>query len=212
MNIQRIDTQPRTETQSLADTQSPAAAQYFGNGQRIGSQSIGTHLLDARPGNIQTINPSQAEITPTATIPGIESPALAAASALQDLSAHLRDATLSPARFGVLGEEYAAAWLARRGWSTLSRNWHTRYGELDLVMLDPERTIVFVEVKTRRTTRYGSPQEAVTARKRLRLRRAGVQWLLEPEHRIAHNGVRFDVVSILLEASGPSVRYIPEAF
>ncbi|WP_434734862.1 YraN family protein [Bifidobacterium sp.] len=131
---------------------------------------------------------------------------------MQDLSGRLRDPSLAPAQFGLLGEEYAAAWLARRGWSPLSRNWHTRYGELDLVMLDPNRTIVFVEVKTRRTTRYGSPQEAVTVRKRLRLRRAGVQWLLDPRHRITHNGVRFDVISILLDASGPTVNYIPEAF
>ena len=201
MNIQLIDTQPRTDVRPLIHAQRPA------NTERIGSQGIGAHHLDVLPGNTQ-----QSSMTHTATIRGIESPALAAASALQELSAQLRDPTLAPARFGVLGEEYAAAWLARRGWSTLSRNWHTRYGELDLVMLDPERTIVFVEVKTRRTMRYGSPQEAVTARKRLRLRRAGVQWLLEPEHRIAHNGVRFDVISILLEASGPSVRYIPEAF
>jgi putative endonuclease len=201
MNIQLIDTQTRTDVRPLIHTQCPA------NTERIGSQGIGAHPLDVLPGNAQ-----QSSMTHAATIRGIESPALAAASALQELSAQLRDPTLAPARFGVLGEEYAAAWLARRGWSTLSRNWHTRYGELDLVMLDPERTIVFVEVKTRRTMRYGSPQEAVTARKRLRLRRAGVQWLLEPEHRIAHNGVRFDVISILLEASGPSVRYIPEAF
>jgi putative endonuclease len=200
MNTQLIDTQ-------VADTQRHKDS----NPSTDAESGIGATLL--RSTNDPTETRSSARMQQIcAVIQGIDSPALAAASTLQDLSGRLRDRSLTPAQCGVLGEEYAAAWLARRGWTTLSRNWHTRYGELDLVMLDPKRIVVFVEVKTRRSIRYGSPQEAVTSRKRLRLRRAGVQWLLEPEHRIAHHGVRFDVISILREASGPAVTYIPEAF
>lgn len=55
------------------------------------------------------------------------------------------DRNLTPKQFGALGEQYAAAWLEEHGWTTLSRNWHTRYGELDIVMLNPEYTVVFVE-------------------------------------------------------------------
>lgn len=89
---------------------------------------------------------------------------------------------------GVLGEQYAADWLERHGYTILGRNWHSRYGELDIVMMTPDRVIAFVEVKTRRTDHFGTPQEAVTLHKQTNLRRAGVQWLLEADHRIRHTG------------------------
>lgn len=61
-----------------------------------------------------------------------------------------------PRQIGELGEQYAAAWLESQGWRTLDRNWHCRYGELDVVSRNPMGQIVFVEVKTRRTMRYGT--------------------------------------------------------
>lgn len=131
---------------------------------------------------------------------------------LAPLGARLADPTLTPRELGSTGEEYAARWLESRGWTVMERNWRSRYGELDLVALSPERRLVFVEVKTRRTMRQGTPQEAVTAAKRTSLRRAGVQWLMEPEHRIAHTGVRFDVLAVSVHGSRPFVHHIPEAF
>ena len=88
------------------------------------------------------------------------------------------DRNLTPKQFGALGEQYAAAWLEEHGWTTLSRNWHTRYGELDIVMLNPEYTVVFVEVKSRRSMHYGYPQEAITPAKQHNLRKAACDWLL----------------------------------
>lgn len=124
----------------------------------------------------------------------------------------LADPAISARTLGSLGEDYAAAWLASRGWRVLDRNWRSRYGELDIVAVSPERRLVFVEVKTRRTVSQGTPQEAVTHAKQTNLRRAGVQWLIEPEHRIAHTGVRFDVVAVLVRGGGPTVRHIEGAF
>ncbi|RSX54115.1 endonuclease [Bifidobacterium goeldii] len=124
----------------------------------------------------------------------------------------LLDPTLNPKQLGAYGEQYAAMWLQRRGYRILDRNWQTRYGEIDVVAMSPEGTLLFVEVKTRRSALYGVPQEAVTSHKRLRLRRASVQWLLAPEHRIAHNGVRFDVIAIIVRDGRVQLRYIPEAF
>lgn len=89
------------------------------------------------------------------------------------------DRNLTPKQFGALGEQYAAAWLEEHGWTTLSRNWHTRYGELDIVMLNPEYTVVFVEVKSRRSMHYGYPQEAITPAKQHNLRKAACDWLLD---------------------------------
>ncbi len=152
-----------------------------------------------------------ASVIANAATPG--SPGDAVGSAFDDLALRFSDIGLSPKQLGALGERYAAAWLERRGCTILDRNWRSRYGELDVIAMTPERVILFVEVKTRRTARYGTPQEAVTARKRLALRRAGVQWLLQPERRVAHRGVRFDVIAITAPPDGlPSVNHIREAF
>ena len=94
------------------------------------------------------------------------------------IAATMGDRNLTPKQFGALGEQYAAAWLEEHGWTTLSRNWHTRYGELDIVMLNPEYTVVFVEVKSRRSMHYGYPQEAITPAKQHNLRNAAC--LLKP--------------------------------
>ncbi len=71
--------------------------------------------------------------------------------------------------------------------------------------------IVFVEVKTRRTMRYGTPQEAVTASKQINLRHAAVQWLTAPEHRMPNSGVRFDVVTVVVQGDRPLLHYIEES-
>lgn len=125
----------------------------------------------------------------------------------------LTDASLTSRELGRLGEEHAAAWLENRGWSVVDRNWRTRFGELDVIALDPDSRLVFIEVKTRRSTLQGVPAEAVTPAKRLHLRRAAAQWLTSsPRGRIRHREVRFDVIAI--DASGPSpvVRHIEGAF
>ena len=97
-------------------------------------------------------------------------------------------------------------------WQTLARNWHCRYGELDIVSRDDTGIIVFVEVKTRRTLRYGTPQEAVTPSKQINLRHAAVQWLSDSDHRTPHNGVRFDVVTVIVRDGKPLVHHIEGAF
>lgn len=119
------------------------------------------------------------------------------ANATLDALAHaMADGALDPRQLGALGEQYAAAWLEHDGCLILDRNWRSRYGELDVVALSPGRVVLFVEVKTRRGVRYGTPQEAVTVRKQTRLRRAGLLWLATFGRRIAHRGTRFDVMAI----------------
>jgi len=88
----------------------------------------------------------------------------------------------------------AASWYLARGYSILDRNWRCRDGELDLVVRRG-RELVFVEVKARRTSRFGLPAEAVTPAKQQRLRRLAVRYLQDTGTRGGR--LRFDVVAIL---------------
>jgi len=95
---------------------------------------------------------------------------------------------------GQAGEERAAAWYRARGYAVLHRNWRCRDGELDLVVRRG-RTLVFVEVKARRTDRFGIPAEAITRAKQQRLRVLARRYLEVTDAR--PGSLRFDVVSIL---------------
>ncbi len=106
---------------------------------------------------------------------------------------------------GARGEALAARWYEAHGYTVLSRNWRCRDGELDLV-LGRRGALVFCEVKTRSSTAYGTPAEAVTRTKQLRLRRLAVRWLDEHEARPA--SLRFDVACVM----GSTVEVIESAF
>ena len=77
----------------------------------------------------------------------------------------------------------------------LASNWRCREGELDLV-LGQGRLYVFCEVKTRSSTAFGAPVEAVTRDKQMRLRRLAARWLEEDAPARARE-IRFDVASVL---------------
>src|SRR5436190_22439059 len=96
--------------------------------------------------------------------------------------------------FGQAGEDRAAAWYRTRGYEVLARNWRCRDGELDLVVRRG-RTLVFVEVKARRTDRFGVPAEAITPTKQRRLRTLARRYLDVTD--VRPGSLRFDVVSIL---------------
>ena len=101
------------------------------------------------------------------------------------------------ASIGALGEDLAVEHLRAQGLQVLDRNWRCRYGELDVIAVDPAaRTVVFVEVKTRTTDQFGGVAEAVTPQKVRRLRRLAGLWLAGQEQRWA--AVRIDVVGIRL--------------
>jgi putative endonuclease len=94
---------------------------------------------------------------------------------------------------GADGEARAARWYEANGYVVLARNWRCKGGELDLVVARPG-VLVFVEVKTRRTARFGVPAEAVTIDKQRRIRRLAHAYVEATE---ARGRWRFDVVSIL---------------
>ncbi len=99
-------------------------------------------------------------------------------------------------RLGARGEQLAAALYHGDGFVTVDQNWRCRAGELDLVMAKRD-LLVFVEVKTRSSDRFGTGLEAVDRRKLARLRRLAAQWLAE--HDLRPRQIRIDVASV-----GPS--------
>lgn len=91
-------------------------------------------------------------------------------------------------------ETVALKYLEKQGLALIVRNFTVPYGELDLVMLE-RKTLVFVEVRYRRTTNYGSGAASITHSKQLRLQKAAVSFLVR-HLEFRTSPCRFDVVSI----------------
>ena len=113
-------------------------------------------------------------------------------------------------RIGGQGEDLAVAFLARKGYTIVERNYRCKGGEVDLVARDG-KTVVFVEVKTRRSLSYGVPQLAVNHFKQRQIMKASLTWL--SSHRSHDAPARFDVVAITLQNSGEAIiDHIQNAF
>jgi putative endonuclease len=113
---------------------------------------------------------------------------------------------------GLKGEEAAARFLTRSGYEILDKNIRTRAGEIDLVAREG-KTLVFVEVKTRRDVVEGDPPQAgVNTRKQNRLGKLANGYL--KLKRIRQAPCRFDVVAVIFNDEGAvkAIRHIPNAF
>ena len=110
---------------------------------------------------------------------------------------------------GQTGEDAALGVYRRRGYRLITRNWRCRIGELDLVLARDD-LLVFCEVKTRRGAAFGAGYEAVTARKRAKLRAVAEAFLLASAAR--PRSTRFDVASVSLGPRGAEVELFQDAF
>jgi putative endonuclease len=111
---------------------------------------------------------------------------------------------------GRYGERVAVGYLTAIGMQLIERNWRCSAGEIDAVLRDDE-TIVFVEVKTRRTTSFGTPADAVGHTKQARLRRLAAIWLAQSEEHPPD--IRFDLVSVMPKTAGAAeVEHVRGAF
>lgn len=108
-------------------------------------------------------------------------------------------------RLGARGEDAVAGWYEAAGYEVVARNWRCRTGELDLIVRRGG-VYVFCEVKTRTSTAFGAPQEAVTRKKQARLRSLAAQWLQTSPGRVAE--LRFDVACVL----GDDIEVLERAF
>jgi len=111
---------------------------------------------------------------------------------------------------GRWGEKRCEKFLKNKGLKTLTRNFTCKTGEIDLVMVDSDRTIVFVEVKTRADETFGPPEQSVTYSKKDKLLRTARYFLAT--HEIEDRPYRLDVVAIVLGPRGSEeIRHYPNA-
>ena len=112
-------------------------------------------------------------------------------------------------QYGVQSESLAARLLKRRGYTILETNYRTPLGEIDIIARDRD-TIVFVEVKARRSLGFGGPKWAVTPKKQRKISMVALYYLKTTRQSQAK--ARFDVVAIRSLTEPPQVEIIQNAF
>ncbi len=112
-------------------------------------------------------------------------------------------------QFGKEGESLAARHLKKKGYKILEVNYRTPVGEIDIIAKDKD-TIAFVEVKTRRTGRFGNPKWAVTPRKQMKISMTALLYLKAT--RQSDHKARFDVVAIHTQGDHPQIEIVKNAF
>jgi putative endonuclease len=112
---------------------------------------------------------------------------------------------------GQWGENYSHRFLKKQGLKTLTRNFSCKTGEIDLVMIDTDRTVVFVEVRTKSDESLSSAESSITTPKKARLLRTARYFITT--HNIEDRPFRFDIVTIVLPPKGPpQIRHYKNAF
>lgn len=117
----------------------------------------------------------------------------------------------SSQKLGEAGEEIAVEYLTKKGYQIVEQNYRCRNGEIDVIAKDQDM-IVFVEVKTRRSLRFGIPQAAVTHKKQVQISTVALNYLYEKD--ALNSSCRFDVVAITLPPASEklNVVHIKNAF
>ncbi|XCB29775.1 YraN family protein [Arcanobacterium hippocoleae] len=122
--------------------------------------------------------------------------------------------TCSKRELGAWGEAKASEYLESLGFQVLARNWRCRFGEVDLVVFDPQiRAVIAVEVKTRRSVQAGIPEEAITPEKLRRIRMLIVEWIsvYQEKCRGLHwNELKVQAIAIDIRGEHCFLRYLRE--
>ncbi len=117
---------------------------------------------------------------------------------------------LTPHALGKSGEKVALRYLEDKKYKIVAKNFRLFRGEIDIVAYD-KRTLVFVEVKTRKSADFGLPEESVTLSKQKQIKRIAQGFLTK--NNLYEKECRFDVISLTIdEGKGYSIRHIKNAF
>jgi putative endonuclease len=112
-------------------------------------------------------------------------------------------------KFGEKGEALAVRRLKKAGYKILETNYRTQLGEIDIIAKEDD-TIVFVEVKSRRSVQFGNPKQAITVQKQKKISMVALCYLKATGQSAAR--ARFDVVTVISNQDKPQVEIIKNAF
>ena len=117
----------------------------------------------------------------------------------------------NPKLLGKWGEKRCRRYLIRKGLKNLACNFSCKTGEIDLVMVAPDKSLVFVEVRTKADETFGPPESSITPAKKTKLTRTARYFLAA--YNIENRPFRFDVVTIVLGQAGrPKIKHYKNAF
>ena len=113
-------------------------------------------------------------------------------------------------QIGIWGEEVAVDYLRNLGYTILERDWHSGHRDIDIIAQQGD-TVVFVEVKTRRNTDFGTPEQAVDWKKRRNLRLAINHYV---KYKMIDNPTRFDIITVVgsLGTPHPAINHIEDVY
>jgi putative endonuclease len=115
----------------------------------------------------------------------------------------------TPFELGLTGEQLALNFLKNNGYNIISTNYRTKLGQIDIVAKE-KQMLCFVEVKTRRSRRFGRPSEAISAYKQRKISQVALVFL--KQRRLLNYPARFDVISIFYSDPSPKIQLIKNAF
>ena len=113
-------------------------------------------------------------------------------------------------RIGRSGELRAEGYLIDRGFIPVARNYRCKAGEIDLIMREQE-TLVFVEVRRRKSAAFGSPLETISLAKQRKIQTAAMHFVTAQKIS-SHQALRFDVVGITDDGTSETIDWIRNAF
>lgn len=108
---------------------------------------------------------------------------------------------------GKLGEDLSAKFLIDIGYEILDRNFHSTYGEIDIIAKN-EKYVVFVEVKTRSNVLFGTPIEAVNRKKQKRMYKTAKYYLCR--NNLVNSFIRFDVIEVYILEKSIKINHIKQ--
>jgi putative endonuclease len=111
---------------------------------------------------------------------------------------------------GKQGEEIALRFLKKEKFTILAQNYRCKFGEVDIIARDKNNVISFIEVKTRTSQMYGTPQEAVNKRKQAQICKVAMEFV--QRYKLENCQFRFDVIAISLLPQDCMVDFIANAF
>lgn len=110
---------------------------------------------------------------------------------------------------GKLGEDIAVKFLSGKGYRILKRNYRFGHGEIDIIAMDGD-VLVFVEVRTKFSEDFGTPEDTVTMKKRDQLKKIASAFLQTND--VKFSECRFDFIGIMFKGGKPRINHIENAF